>query len=126
MPRKKYTNKLTDLDIIDLFKVGKYSIDLETGTITSTRTGKPIFYKTNSDGGGYYFARLYDSPKHRYLPVSVVCWVIGTQSPVPPNFQIHHRSTNIKENGFYNLFALHKIDHTKLHNGELLTTEVPF
>lgn len=117
MPRPAYNARLSDEDIMQLVRDGKYHVDLEAGLVFSDRTRQEVFtYAGNEEG--YLFIRLYDQPKHRTLPVSQVVWIVGTQSTIPKGWEVHHRDGNIKNNSFSNLYCLHPVDHRKLHRDD--------
>jgi len=125
MPHKRYSKKLTHQEVIKLFDDGRYSVNLEQGRVYSSKTGKELFTYVGNDAGHLY-VRLYCAPSYKAMPVSHVVWIMGTRSPVPKDFEVHHRNRNTKDNCFDNLFALHKIDHRKLHHGLIEQADAPF
>ena len=132
MPAKHYTERLSHREIIKLVDSGRYIVDLEKGVILQGKTKVPLFTYTGSeqegkDNADYLWVRLYKSPAYRCLPVAHVIWIMGTRSPVPRGFEIHHMDEDRQNNAFLNLYALHKVDHRKWHAGnELSKTQVPF
>ncbi len=126
MPRKEYNKRLTNLDILELFKNGSYWADLNEGVVYSDHKRAAVYtYEGNAEG--HLFIRLYSEPKHRAMPVSHVVWMFGTRVPLPDGWQVHHRDKDVQNNSFDNLIAVHPIDHRKLHAGELVDEEpIPF
>lgn len=116
MPRKGYTKKLSDEDIIRLVAKGRYNIDIESGIITSGRTEKEIF-TYSSERSPNLWVRLYAAPAYRALPVARLVWIVATGTPLPDGWEIHHIDLDPLFNGFENLLALHPKDHNKFHNG---------
>ena len=126
MPHKYYPLSLTDEEILTLFEEGQYQAYLNTGEICSKEGDKLKTRATRGREKEYLSVRLYKAPKTKEISLSRLIWMLGTGSLIPEGFEIHHEDGNPKNNSFDNLYALHAIDHLKLHNGELLEEVVPF
>ena len=127
MPHNHYKGKLTHREIIKLVDTGVYIVDIYKGTVSSGKTEKELFtFPGNTEG--YAWVRVYNAPKMRSIAVSNLVWIKGARATIPKNFEIHHRDLDITNNAYYNLFALHKDDHAKLHGRNLIEEfeEVPF
>jgi hypothetical protein len=121
MPAKgKYTEKLTDLEIIQLFDAGLYHCDLETGQIWSDRTDCEVFRFHGSKKSHQNFIRLYHNNKVRCYPVSRIIWIVGNRRAIPDGFEVHHRDLDNQNDAFDNLYAISNLDHHKLHGRDLL------
>lgn len=131
MPRRdEYPEKLTHLEIIELFRSGKYLVDPDRGQVLSGRTKKQLYTYTggwkagqgpiNPEAGSLWL-HLFATPKIRAIQVSHCVWLFKTGVPIPPGFQIHHRDLDQRNNSWRNLFCLFHMDHSKLHrnNGEV-------
>lgn len=118
--------KLTDREILKLFKEGKYRADIEEGHIYGKHGKLVVDYNSS----GYGFVRLFAQPKRRAIMLSRLIWMIAVNSMIPKNFEIHHRDEDINNNSFENLYCLHNKDHQKLHGRDLKKEEnledVPF
>lgn len=133
MPKKRRKwRELTQLEIIDLFRQGVYTVDLETGVVSSKHTGKPLKVSkggkpVNGEKEDREFYQLHYKDQRRKIARSVLVWLAGSGIPVPAGFEIHHRDRNYHNNSWNNLFALYRLDHGKLHNGDdLIDPETPF
>ncbi len=121
-PKRKW-RQLTQADIIKLFREGVYTVDLEKGIVSSGHTGKPLKIKVggrpdpNGQKEDRQFYELHYKDQRRKIAVSVCIWIVGSGRPVPDGFEIHHRDRDYHNNGWSNLFALFRLDHKKLHNG---------
>ena len=121
---RKY-RRLTDAEVLLLFTSGRYKLEGDTvvgpsGNVLSTHT----------DGKGYRFVRFYEAGARRAMAFSVVVWMVHTGQFLPENFVVHHRDRDPCNNEWDNLYALHKEDHYKLHNSDLIVPpteeEIPF
>lgn len=130
MPKKLYTVKLSNSEVIELFRIGKYTVNAEEGYVISSRSKEPLYTFTNGfkcrNYGNQKWIRLFSYPGYRALPVSHAIWMAVTQCPIPLDFQVHHRDLDPTNDAWINLVALHKDDHYKLHNNKEYTDTVPF
>ena len=126
MPHKYYPLSLTDEEILALFEKGQYQANLKTGEIYSKERDKLKIRATRGREKEYLSVRFYKAPKTKEISVGRLIWMLGTGSLIPEGFEIHHKDGNPQNNSFDNLYALHPIDHLKLHNGDLLEEVVPF
>lgn len=120
--------KLSQAEVIQLFKDGVYKVDLENGLIIK-RDGKPIATRIKGGRyGTYYKVRLYDGTKMREMTLHAAVWTGHTLREIPEGFEIHHRDKDHSNNRWTNLFCLFKLDHRKLHDSEDLLEheETPF
>lgn len=125
MSDKRYQEKMTDEQVLDLLKVEKYRVDLVTGEVFNSKDEKLSIYYGKLDRK---YVRLYDGRKsRREISLPKLIWMFGTKSIVPDGFEIHHRDTYSENNNFNNLICLHRRDHQKLHGYSLVdNSEVPF
>ncbi len=125
MPHSYYRNgKLTQKDILGLLRIGKYSVDFETGDIYGQ--GGKLLKSQTGNSEPYLYINLYDTGKRIAIVVHKLVWMAGTMSTVPRNFEIHHRDLDPTNNSFNNLICVHKIDHAKLHSEYIEDDETPF
>jgi len=125
MPHKRYTTKLTDEEILELFQEGgSYTADIEEGIVYSNKTGQPLFTFMGSERSTAPYVRLYKNPAMRAIAVSRIIWIVATQRAIPEGFQIHHRDRDPENNCFENLLALSDLDHDKVHREAV--EEIPF
>lgn len=127
MPHSYYRNgKLTQKDILGLLRIGKYSVDFETGNIYGQSGNLLKQLPIGPEGNPYLSLNLYDQGKRINVMVHKIVWMAGTMSTVPRNFEIHHRDLDPTNNSFNNLICVHKIDHAKLHSEYIEDDETPF
>jgi hypothetical protein len=119
MPKSKYKGRLTQQEVLDLFHQGRYYVDPDTGIVYSGKTRKPLytFYGNKDKQTKRKWCRVFAYPRSRAMPVSHCVWLWKTRTPIPPGFEIHHRNEDGSDDRWKNLFALHELDHKKLHNG---------
>lgn len=108
-----YTRRMTDRQLIRLFRDGLYRCDPTTGHVFGPRGELPL--RTFPNHQGRLFVRIYRIPNYRTIAVSRVVWMSQTLSRVPREFEIHHRDGNPTNNSWQNLYCLHVLDHRKLH-----------
>lgn len=120
MARKHYKQLLSQKEVLSLLRSGRYVVNLSTGEVMN-RMGTTVtpFY----DEYGRKFVRLYGLDKRKAIAVSRLLWMAATNSPIPRNFEIHHRDEDPSNDCWDNLICLHKSDHLKMHNEKL---EIPF
>lgn len=124
MPPRQYPEKLTHLDILELFDNGHYILDLSSGNRPGIKSGKTGSYLYTFDNGrqrnpetpAYKWVRLYKVPKYIAINLSHLVWILHTRSPIPPGFEIHHFDEDPSNNAFDNLLCCHPLDHKKYHN----------
>lgn len=111
-----YTERLNDVDIVQLLNDGTYTVDLATAEVR-TRSGDLLKHRHKKGRGDEKrpCVRLFSSPKSREISVSILVWIAGTRSVVPEGFEIHHMDENWRNNAFVNLLCVHGVDHDKLH-----------
>lgn len=142
MPREYYYPlRLTQKEVIELFRKGKYIVDSEKGIVLNGKTKKPLHVFAGGHKAGKVFVpnynskwvRLYSAPKHIALPVSHCIWLANAKVTIPNGFEIHHKDLDSTNNAWNNLFCLFDMDHRKLHqdhrlicNGEEPEEETPF
>lgn len=110
-----YTQKFTWEEVLDLIDRGVYRVDLKTGLVFSNRTGREVFGFQSSRRSQVFTIRLYEVPKFISIARSRLVWMVGTRSPIPDGFEVHHRDRNSQNDAFINLLCLHKVDHDKEH-----------
>lgn len=120
MADRHFPKRLSNQEIVELLREGKYLVCLETGTITNKQGKQLTPYVGNEDG--YLFVRIYKSPGRRTLPVAWVVWMAGNDMALPEGFEVHHVNRVVHDNSFNNLLGLSVIDHQKVHKVE----EIPF
>lgn len=120
MANKRHPKRLTQWEIIKLFRSGVYQVDVEEGVIYG-RNGQALKPRVNHDD--YLAIRIYDIPGCRQIAVHRLIWMIATGKPIPVDFEVHHKDGDITNNGFENLFCLHWLDHRKLHGGGWMIEE---
>jgi hypothetical protein len=126
--RKK---KLSDHDILELVKNGRYRVDLDEGIIYSGTTHKPLYIRDGGRNGTYPRVWVWYKQSRRNVSVARMVWLAGSRRAVPEGFEIHHRDKDATHNWWDNLFCLFELDHRKLHNGAKLVddeeqSETPF
>lgn len=114
--------QITDDEILEMLKNGKYRADLETSQIFNA-SGTEITKEAHGRLGGYQSVRLKQGPYRRKIRVALLVWMAGTLSVKPVGWQIHHLDGDCTNDSFANLYCLHPVDHRKIHQEE---TEVPF
>lgn len=121
--------RLSNEEVLQLFKDGVYKADLENGIVLK-RNGEPlaIMYGGRDKQWGKdekrQFVSLYWKQRIRNLPVSHVIWMVGNDDPfIPPSWEVHHRDLDATYNWFDNLYCLHPKDHQKLHGRDLIEEE---
>lgn len=74
--------------------------------------------------GKYPFIRLYSNGE-RHIALHRVIWIVGTGSPIPEGWEIHHWDEDVMNTAFDNLLCLHPNDHRKFHR-DVEDEEMPF
>jgi len=115
-------------EVFQWFKDGIFRLD-EDDVFKGERKLVPSVNKRNGCQHGDKRVHLFHQRKRRSVNVSTLVWMVGNDRPLPKGFDIHHRNEDHDDNRFQNLFALTGVDHSKLHNGDLVDgtdDEVPF
>lgn len=110
---------MSDLEIIELFKSGKYTADLGSGDIYGKNKNVPLAVAEASEEG-HLAVEIYNGPKRKKIMVHRLIWLAGCLEPIPLKWELHHRNGDVKDNSFHNVVCLHPIDHRKVHKGGLL------
>lgn len=132
MPLKRYTDTITDQEVLALFASRKYIVDTTTGVVADRR-GVPLHVTYGGRENGrafkkqYHYVRLYyENYKRRALPVAQIVWMVATNSTPPEGFEFHHRDENPSNNAFSNILCLHPLDHDKFHPNRYFNSDPPF
>ncbi len=88
-----------------------YTVDATAGTVTNKK-GRTL---TPFVKAGHLFVRLYLNGKRRGIALGKLVWMSVTGVEVPKGFDIHHEDENPENNGWPNLYCLHRDDHGKRH-----------
>lgn len=117
--------RLTDREVLRVLRKKLYTVDLTTGAVTRTKTGRVVtpFVKK----GGRKLIRLYAGGKVKALHLAKLVWMAGTSRTVPKDFEVHHFDEMNDNDGFDNLLCLHKLDHRKFHkHQEVYAEDIPY
>ena len=121
MSDRRYTTRLTDEQIVELFTNHIFHVDIDLAIVTNLVTGNQMTpYIGNTEG--HRFVRIYYNQSRRTTALHRLVWMFATLTPIPTGWEIHHRDSDTSHNAFSNLLCLHQLDHRKLH----AETELPF
>lgn len=116
--------RLTEAEILELFRRGIYTADVDNGVIFN-RKGKRL--KCRANAKGYRIVQFRENGRRKSIMLQRAIWMAATLSPIPEGWEVHHRDGEREHNWFLNLYCLHPLDHDKLHRyGLLAGEEVPF
>ena len=108
---------------------GRYEIDVIDATIHSTKTGKPIVWeyapKKIDPDKKHPSIRIKINNHRKKVTVCRIIWMVFHKCIVPKDFEIHHWNFDPYDNTYTNLIALHKDDHSMIHN-EINQEEIDF
>lgn len=114
--KKPYSRlpRITNEEVLDLFRAGQYRADLETGVVYH-RNGEPVHtYRCGrKEMHGYTCFAVHKQGRRRRIGVHVAVWMAGNNCVPPEGWEVHHSSNG--SNAFRNLYCLHPDDHRKLH-----------
>lgn len=116
--------RLTAREVMAAIRRKVYTVDLATGTLTRTSTGRVVtpFAKK----GGRKLVRVYAEGKVKAIHLARLVWMAGAGRLIPKRFEVHHRDGDNDNDGFDNLICLHYLDHRKVHNQSTVEEEVPW
>jgi len=120
---RHYGGLLDQAAILELFRAGRYSADLEAGRVYGANGAELASYPGKS---GHLFIRLYGAGRRKAIAIHRVIWIVASGLAIPRGFEIHHRNKDVTDNAWANLFCLAKPDHAKLHGRDLVTDAAPF
>lgn len=128
MPRPEYKKRLSDDEVLELVRSGRYRVDLRRGRVFSELTGKRLHETRGGRCKRYRYVRLFDSNERtRMIPVAHMVWIVGNERPLPEGFEVHHWDRNPAHNWWTNVYALSLADHRKIkRRQEAEAEEVPF
>ena len=121
MPWKRYSGRLTQHHILQLFRSGAYQLD---GQVVIGKRGTPITVNTSGRYSEYKCVRLYGFGRYINIPVHKLVWMVNRGIPIPKGFDVHHVDEDPSNNAFENLVLVFSLDHPKLHASA--DNEVPF
>ena len=117
--KQRYPSLLTQKEIVRLLRHGIYAVCPTTAAVTGPSGEVVTPFDEHHEDGNRLFVRLYWNKKRKTISLARLAWMARTLQPVPPKFEIHHRNGVRYDNAFDNLLCVHKLDHDKLHCGDV-------
>lgn len=129
--KSSYKGKLDNLQVLDLFKKGLYSINPETGEVISTISKKKLKSRENSLGDGYLFVTLSHKRKQKTISVHVLQWMVANNQIKPDGYDVHHINSPprplLKDNSLQNLVLVESSrNRSNAHSCEYSESSDPF
>lgn len=106
--------RMTPAEVMSALRNRVYTVDLSTGAVTRTATGRVV--TPFSKKGGRKLIRMYVKGKVKAMHLARLVWMAGAGRTIPKEFEVHHRDENNASDGWDNLICLHRLDHQKMHN----------
>lgn len=117
--------RMTPREVMSALTKRVYTVDLTTGAVTRTATGRVVTPYVKK--GGRRLIRLYMNGKVKALHAARLVWMAGAGRTIPKDFEVHHRDETNDSDGFENLVCLHRLDHRKMHRAEAVYWEdIPY
>ena len=118
------TPTATRHDVLQWLKKGDFTVKNQK---VYTADGRELTQRVNTRRGmegGDARVDLWKDGKRRSMHVSHLVWMSETLEVIPDGYEIHHDDEDITNNGWRNLYCLHKLDHYKKHHST--ESETPF
>ena len=104
---------MTPREVMTALRRKVYTVDLSTGAVTRTATGRVVTPYLKK--GGRKLIRLYVAGKVKAMHVARLVWMAGAGRTIPKGFEVHHRDDDSSSDAWDNLICLHRLDHHKVH-----------
>lgn len=105
--------RMTPREVMTALRRKVYTVDLSTGAVTRTATGRVVTPYLKK--GGRKLIRLYVAGKVKAMHVARLVWMAGAGRTIPKGFEVHHRDDDSSSDAWDNLICLHRLDHHKVH-----------